>query len=1305
MAKRGKGGDKRKPQRLTRTRTPSNKQPDDLWRLRRAGARNIAGVRYQLRLTLAVLVRAAHSEFPATALIPEGLEDIDTVPPRGRARRYLQAKEIAPGSDRTLGVGDLADFLEHVIPILRADGAVTAALVTNGGFGTGLCETGWDRTTVDVIDAAVVSTVADATDGVTADELTELLTRVHLVRDDADLAAVVHDLAARRNIAPAVAQLALDRCLGVVLDTSAAQAGASPANATPLTLNDLDAAVDTATRTAATAALPPEAIAGVATPLTFDKPSPLSEQQFLDGIDVKPEHIAAGLDVRREDHLTQIAEALRDASLAIVVGPSGAGKSALLWRTAADHASRMRVWRVHRLRPDDVDSLLAAVRQQQPSPALPLLVCVDDVGRPGTAGWAEAVTALLELPGVAVVGAAREEDFTIDLALRRAVLVRPMLDRATARHIADVLYKRGAEPAISVDEALPRAKGRLMEFLRLLLGSERLDVVLAEQAAALAAPDRDVELQVARYVTAAHIVGLDVAATTMSKRFTGPGLAAALQCLVDEHLLVETDTGRWTGLHEIRSEVLARHLHRTPPPRLADTLALVLADADSAAGAGRLPIILAAADDPGPLAPVIADRAAQADAATAAAWLEAARLADVANHAHACVAKANRLPLPTGMSPPQWLSLAHASRFAGIDMSILPATFHEMAAELPDAAGTLHTDAASGLSADEWLRRVVDAEPQHRARLLEALEGAVSWNAAAAPALAATVPDDLLLAARIIASSNRGCTDDAARNALRAALAPPGVRLQMLRDQWSLVTRADYDDMRDAAVVRVIHPVHGDMSAETIAADLAFTVLDVLPEAAVAEVTVTRYDDEPITLHGNSGPPKAIPRENHHPQQVTRWNRAFHDAVEREYTSASLTARLRAQADLVALARQVVIGAAERIMASDDHRRTQRRWSVRVDQLRRDVAALRGLPKDVDLALVPLGSEPRRRDDPAAQALDLIAIATGQLADAVADPARSARGPHLGGIAAQLRDAAAHYQAALDVGAARLAGVVDPLDPALLPLLLDTATVAFNAKDAATLPEVASGVDIDVVATAAERVRDQQQRDERRILTGALASVPGVDATDARLVSAGDRPMLVADPRRWLLPVPCDRLDAAAAALHAAVASTAGADSLAFRVIVVPARHGQVVNYTGTVIGTADVFPVAIDVVRQLVAEAGLTLRPGRCVDEVASVIAALGTAARAIDAARALAGSAQVAQLTERGQTELAAARAIIDGIDVPEAATPLREVADAVAARLEGEDRPSLADEFDDLLAGAAMGPLITRLELAAEAAGLAD
>jgi hypothetical protein len=179
---------------------------------------------------------------------------------------------------------------------------------------------------------------------------------------------------------------------------------------------------------------------------------------------------------------------------ALIVGPSGSGKSGLLWRTAYDlTAERVRAFRVRSLSSDQVGALLRYVDLQHPTPETPVLICIDDLGRPGTVGWEEAASELLERPGVLLVGAAREEDFRPALAARQGVVVRPRIDETLARGIVDTLGRRGVETQLAHEEAFRASEGLLMEYLNLLLSGHRLEAVVGEQANDLLRADRGID--------------------------------------------------------------------------------------------------------------------------------------------------------------------------------------------------------------------------------------------------------------------------------------------------------------------------------------------------------------------------------------------------------------------------------------------------------------------------------------------------------------------------------------------------------------------------------------------------------------------------------------------------------------------------------------------------------------------------------------------------------------------------------------------------------------------------------------------
>jgi len=139
--------------------------------------------------------------------------------------------------------------------------------------------------------------------------------------------------------------------------------------------------------------------AGIVEPVDFHVRADLSIQDFLAGVDMFPSHIAAGLDLSRPGELCRVIDAIEAQRAALIVGPSGCGRSALMWRVARELAGRVRPYRVFRMLPEDAPTLLRWVRLQEASQNYPLLLCVDNLGRPDTAGWSSIARELTSLRG------------------------------------------------------------------------------------------------------------------------------------------------------------------------------------------------------------------------------------------------------------------------------------------------------------------------------------------------------------------------------------------------------------------------------------------------------------------------------------------------------------------------------------------------------------------------------------------------------------------------------------------------------------------------------------------------------------------------------------------------------------------------------------------------------------------------------------------------------------------------------------------------------------------------------------------
>src|SRR5207253_2435055 len=97
--------------------------------------------------------------------------------------------------------------------------------------------------------------------------------------------------------------------------------------------------------------------------------------------------------------------------------------------------------------------------------------------------------------------------------------------------------------------------------------------VRAQVDARLAA-ERATEREILRFVSAAHVVGLSVPPNTIASVTGEPAdLHESLLRLEHEFLLRRTQTGRWSGLHELRSTAVHERLHELPPPTEAETFA------------------------------------------------------------------------------------------------------------------------------------------------------------------------------------------------------------------------------------------------------------------------------------------------------------------------------------------------------------------------------------------------------------------------------------------------------------------------------------------------------------------------------------------------------------------------------------------------------------------------------------------------------------------------------------------------------------------------------------------------------------
>lgn len=113
----------------TGTKMPSRDtmSRDDLFGDLRQGARNVAGVTWQVAVSVHLLILARAGELPFASVTPEGFEDLDCTAVDG-AQTFVQMEETAAGEGRLTAV-DVAEALKHA-----EDGARGAqiVLITDG---------------------------------------------------------------------------------------------------------------------------------------------------------------------------------------------------------------------------------------------------------------------------------------------------------------------------------------------------------------------------------------------------------------------------------------------------------------------------------------------------------------------------------------------------------------------------------------------------------------------------------------------------------------------------------------------------------------------------------------------------------------------------------------------------------------------------------------------------------------------------------------------------------------------------------------------------------------------------------------------------------------------------------------------------------------------------------------------------------------------------------------------------------------------------------------------------------------------
>ncbi len=292
---------------------------------------------------------------------------------------------------------------------------------------------------------------------------------------------------------------------------------------------------------------------------------------FFRGGRVLPEHVAAGLDVPRNDSLIQIHNSFQQENVVILRAASGQGKTTLAYRYLLDWAAESFRFQIGQAA--DLQQALrmaAAIAGHSEVIDVPTIVYIDV--RPGDSLWLEFVRGLASVNGVRVLVTIREEDWFRCRVSRDDFAFTDLsveFTEETAQRIFTALRTNGYGAAqLNFQDAWSQLGDRktLFEFVYLTTQNEQLAERIRNQIDALKDQVNSgellaEELQLLRLVAVASAYESRIQLKALVDSLRIPEPTRTLERFRNEYLLRTSSDGKQIeGFHAIRSEIVARQL-------------------------------------------------------------------------------------------------------------------------------------------------------------------------------------------------------------------------------------------------------------------------------------------------------------------------------------------------------------------------------------------------------------------------------------------------------------------------------------------------------------------------------------------------------------------------------------------------------------------------------------------------------------------------------------------------------------------------------------------------------------------------
>lgn len=293
--------------------------------------------------------------------------------------------------------------------------------------------------------------------------------------------------------------------------------------------------------------------------------------EFFQGGRVKAEHVAAGLDIPRDQVIANIHRAFQSENVAILRGASGQGKTTLAYRYLLDWAPsdfRFQIEKAADL--EHARQMAAAIAGHAEIISVPSVIYIDV--HPGDTLWVEFVRELSGVHDVRILVTIREEDwFRSRVSQEKFSFVDISLEftKESGNQIFSELKSIGyGDSQLNFDEAWGKLGKRktLFEFVYLITQNEHLFRRVQNQISKLkdevnSGVLMEAELQLLRIVVVATAYEARLNLIALADSINIPEITRTLERFGNEYLLRTSTDGKYVeGFHAIRSEIIAEEL-------------------------------------------------------------------------------------------------------------------------------------------------------------------------------------------------------------------------------------------------------------------------------------------------------------------------------------------------------------------------------------------------------------------------------------------------------------------------------------------------------------------------------------------------------------------------------------------------------------------------------------------------------------------------------------------------------------------------------------------------------------------------